>query len=150
MATHSRKEPPMVNRRMFSGSVEGPYLEVRFSSDEDAVTLEVRGDVDLFSEDTFRDCVLEACASGMDRVVIDLRRAGFIDSSFFSILAEGRRLAGEGGCDLSVRYGSERIPRLVGLAGARRLIDLDDGRASYPGFLCQTGGAVRAVSPGPP
>ena len=59
---------------------EAPF-ELSVDAAPGQVTIRVRGELDLSTLPGFAEAVVEAEASGADRVLIDLRELAFIDSS---------------------------------------------------------------------
>jgi len=56
-------------------------LEARVSRDGDGATLTLAGELDLATADMVREKLAEARGDGASRVVVDLRRLTFIDST---------------------------------------------------------------------
>ena len=64
----------------------------------DAHVVSVTGEVDLFTAPEFKDRVMAPIAAGVERVVVDLSDASFIDSSSLGVLIGAhRRLRARGG-----------------------------------------------------
>ena len=56
----------------------------------DAVVVSLAGELDLYNAETVRTVLLEECARNPGRIVIDLSRVEFIDSTALGVLIEAR------------------------------------------------------------
>ncbi len=69
-------------------------MEVLTRRAQDALVIDLKGPVDLFSSPQMRSAILEAITTGTTtRVVINLSEVSHIDSSGIASLVEGLRLA---------------------------------------------------------
>jgi anti-sigma B factor antagonist len=89
--------------------------------DGDTHVIAVTGEVDLFTAPEFKDRVMAPIAADVDRVVVDLTGATFIDSSSLGVLIGAhRRLRGRGGrlliaCDHQAILKTFRVTGLDGV-----------------------------------
>jgi anti-anti-sigma factor len=90
--------------------------------DRDEVAVVLEGDLDLASADTLEREVKELRAAGFERVVVDLRQVGFIDSSGLRVLLGLRSDASRDGHTLALVPG----PR-----GAQPIFDLTATRGAF-------------------
>ena len=58
--------------------------------DGDAVVVTLAGELDLYNAEAVRNVLIEECARKPERVVIDLSRVEFIDSTALGVLIEAR------------------------------------------------------------
>jgi anti-anti-sigma factor len=80
--------------------------------------VDVSGDVDLVSGPVLTDAIKEAIgADGVIRVVIDLSRTAFLDSSGIAVLLMGRRVAENNGVDFQVRAAHGMVKQVLELTG---------------------------------
>jgi anti-sigma B factor antagonist len=56
----------------------------------DAVVVTLAGELDLYNAEAVRNVLIEECARKPERVVIDLSRVEFIDSTALGVLIEAR------------------------------------------------------------
>ena len=56
----------------------------------DACIVRLAGELDLYNAHAVRDVLLEACADGPERVIVDLSEVEFIDSTALGVLIEAR------------------------------------------------------------
>ena len=58
--------------------------------DGSAVVVSLAGELDLYNAEAVRTVLLEECSRGPERVVVDLSRVEFIDSTALGVLIEAR------------------------------------------------------------
>jgi anti-sigma B factor antagonist len=89
--------------------------------DDDTHVVAVTGEVDLFTAPEFKQRVMAPILAGVDRVIVDLTRTTFIDSSSLGVLIGAhRRLKSRGGrlivaCDTDAIVKTFRITGLDGV-----------------------------------
>ena len=85
--------------------------------EREVVRVAPAGDLDLATTGALEDQLQQLRDSGFERIVLDLRRLTFLDTSAIAlILAEDRR-AREGGHDFSLISGPPPIQRVLEIAG---------------------------------
>ena len=55
-----------------------------------AVVVRLAGELDLYNAQTVRETLLECCADGPERLIVDLAEVRFIDSTALGVLIEAR------------------------------------------------------------
>ena len=98
----------------------------------------VSGEIDLFTAPEFKARIHEAIEAGRERVVVDLTKTSFIDSSSLGVLISAhRRLKLRGGrlivaCDVSAVLSTFKITGLDGVLEMTRTRDeaLEDDAAA--------------------
>ncbi len=55
-----------------------------------ACVVQLAGELDLYNAAPVRDALFEACSNGPKRIVVDLSRVDFIDSTALGVLIEAR------------------------------------------------------------
>jgi len=93
--------------------------------DDKAHVVAVSGEVDLFTAPEFKQRVLAPIAAGVDRVVVDLTAATFIDSSSLGVLIGAHRRLQQLGGRLVVACDTEAIAktfRITGLDGVFTIV----------------------------
>ena len=109
----------------------------------DSVVVSVKGELDVVSKQQFDDCLSEAAAES-DRVVLDLSRVDFMDTTALAIIVgHWRRLVATGGTFrlAGARYRYIKALWITGLADRlpmydtvdEALADGDPGAVSGPG-----------------
>ena len=76
------------NEAEHEGLREPPVAGVEQNGDAVVVTL--AGELDLYNAEAVRNVLIEECARKPERVVIDLSRVEFIDSTALGVLIEAR------------------------------------------------------------
>jgi anti-anti-sigma factor len=92
----------------------------------DAVTLVVRGELDLTSAPVFERALLEAEASNPRRVIIDLSGLEFMDSTGLRALLIARERAQENGHELALRRGPRQVQRVLELTKTLDAFQFED------------------------
>ncbi len=82
----------------------------------DATVVSARGDIDL-STVAKALAALDEARAGAERLVLDLREVGFMDTSGLRLVIEEQRRAAEGGYRFAVVPGPGRVQRLFEIAG---------------------------------
>jgi anti-sigma B factor antagonist len=102
-------------------------FQVEVNRNGAAAVVAVGGELDLASGPELEAQLDQLTGPDLQRVVIDLRRLDFMDSTGLSILVRAhQRLAGEG-CEMGLVKGSQQVQRLLDLTGvAERLRLVDD------------------------
>jgi anti-sigma B factor antagonist len=107
------------------GRADAPLaIEERRDGDEHVISL--AGELDLSNADRLRDALDDAMRSGANRVVVDLSRLGFIDSTGLRILLRGEQASRADSNVLSfvrARGQVERVMRLAGIEDELTYVD---------------------------
>ncbi|MGW5860802.1 STAS domain-containing protein [Streptomyces sp. NPDC055239] len=90
---------------------------------DDVTVLTLAGEIDLDTSVHVRQA-LEAVGAPGTRVVIDLRRVTFIDSSGINVFIAGHRALAEAGGRLRLAAPSESVARTLEIVGIDTLIDI--------------------------
>ena len=69
-------------------------LELKQTERDGNCIVEAKGEIDLYSSPQLREAILKACKSKPNKVGIDLREVGYMDSSGVATLVEGLQAAG--------------------------------------------------------
>ncbi len=107
------------------GSVKSPYepFSLTVVPDRDEVGVVVTGELDVESADMLDRKVRELQGSGFERIVIDLRRIEFMDSSGLRILLSLRNDAVRNRHRLTLVPGPPAVQRIFDLTATRGLFD---------------------------
>lgn len=84
--------------------------------DREVVTISLFGELDLASAPALEQQLLDAHASGVLQVVVDLRGLEFIDSAGLHVLLDGQRRLREGGRTVLLRRGPKAVQRMFELS----------------------------------
>ena len=107
-----------------------PGAQLRVEVDRDA-PVRVIGELDIRTCDELERGVGGEVDSGR-RVVLDLSRLTFCDSTGLAGLVRLHKRAGAAGGDLVLRSPQPRVRNLLTLTGLNRLFTIDDGEGSAP------------------
>jgi anti-sigma B factor antagonist len=83
----------------------------------DELWLQVEGEIDLSTAPALARSLAEALAAGFARVVLDLNRAGSLDSSGLSAILDAHASAREQDVGFAVRPGPPGVRRIFELTG---------------------------------
>jgi anti-sigma B factor antagonist len=92
-------------------------LAIEERRDGDLCTVELAGELDLSNAERFRGRLDAVRASGVARVVVDLRRLEFIDSSGLRILLRADQATGDGAAAISFVPAKGQVQRVMQVAG---------------------------------
>jgi len=81
-----------------------------------AIVVEVSGEIDLSTADLVRT---QATAPDKQRIVLDLRQVGFMDTSGIRLVVELMRAEDEGGAKLAIAADGDAVLRLLDMAGLK-------------------------------
>jgi len=103
-------------------------LEARVSQDGDGTTLTLAGELDLATADIVREKLAEARGHGASRVVVDLRRLTFIDSTGIWLLLSA--VKEEEGRLSFIPSESAAVQRVFAVTGVADLFGGNDGSSA--------------------
>jgi anti-anti-sigma factor len=103
------------------------HVEVR--RDQRAAVVEVSGELDLASGPELESELrrLPGTDTGIDLVVVDLRKLDFMDSTGLSILLQTHQRLSAEGCEMALVKGAAQVERLLALTGVTDRLTLVDG-----------------------
>jgi anti-sigma B factor antagonist len=102
-------------------------FDVAVVPDRREVAVVPDGDLDLSTVDQVEREVDALRAAGFDRIVLDLRRVAFLDSSGLRLLLGLRNTARRTGLDLQLIPGPREVQRVFELTATHSLFDWRDG-----------------------
>ena len=95
---------------------------VSFEETENVLTAKIIGEIDHHSAKTLREKIDgEVCYRRPEKLIVDFSEVSFMDSSGLGLLLGRMKTAESVGCSFALKDPSERIVRLLKLAGADRL-----------------------------
>ena len=106
--------------------------------DSDTHLIELGGEVDLYTAPEFKERMLQVVDAGKTRIVVDLTKATFIDSTTLGVLVGGvKRLRPSGG-SLTLVSNDENISKIFEITGLDRVFAIHESREE----------ALSALAPG--
>jgi anti-sigma B factor antagonist len=101
-------------------------LRIRRIPDEHGVVVELGGELDLASAPELERHLCEIGDEKPDRLLIDLGKVSFMDSTGLALLLRAQQTAQASGYQLCLRPGSSQVQRLFELTGARERFTFQD------------------------
>lgn len=108
-------------------------FNVQANRNERGVVITVSGELDLATSPILEAALTRACAAPGDRVILDLRKVSFMDSTGLSVLVRAQLHATESSQDLAVAPGGDQVRRLLNLTGVAERLTLIDAPEQLPG-----------------
>ena len=99
------------------------HVETRYPRDGVAV-LTVSGELDVYSSPYFRETIQELLDRGVLRLLMDLNRVEYMDSTALGVLIGTLRRVSERGGHLAVVCDTIRIRRIFEITGLARVFDM--------------------------
>jgi anti-sigma B factor antagonist len=93
---------------------------------DQAVVIEVRGELDLASSPGLEQELERGAAAKAEVVIVDLRELEFMDSTGLSVLVRAHQRANENGQRFGVVRGPQQVQRLLSLTGVADRLTLAD------------------------
>jgi len=92
----------------------------RLGPADDIAVLEATGELDLHTSPEFRESLAGVLEDVAERVVVDLTRVTFIDSSALGVLVGGARRSAERGHELMIVCPAGNVKRVLEITGLNR------------------------------
>jgi anti-anti-sigma factor len=101
-------------------------LQIEVRADARAVAIAFGGELDLASAPSAEEELSRAAESNVERVIVDLSRLTFMDSTGLAMLVKASRAAKESGRRFAVIKGGAQVERLFSLTGMDEELELID------------------------
>jgi anti-sigma B factor antagonist len=112
-----------------SASTPGPgRLSISSVVEDGTVSLSLVGELDLAGARPLEESFAEAELRAPARMVVDLGRLSFIDSTGLRLLLQADARARERGCELVLRPGEPAVQRVFEVTGALAILRFEDAR----------------------
>jgi anti-anti-sigma factor len=89
-----------------------------------AVIVQLKGELDIHSSVQFKEALLEGISEGATRIIVDLAKVTFIDSTALGVVALAVRRIDDQGGTLDVVCGDENITRIFEITGMDRVLQI--------------------------
>ena len=106
--------------------VEGGSLSIRIEPGQDAITISVRGEVDMANGHVLERELLRAERSDAQWIAVDLTGVDYIDSTGLNSLMAAAQRAEAAGHRFGVRRGSGRVAELLEMTAIDQVVNLLD------------------------
>jgi anti-anti-sigma factor len=107
--------------------IEQPAFDVDVRGHDAGTTIVVRGDMDIASIETLDGALVQALAGSPQRVTLDLRAVGFVDSSGLKFLLRANARSKHEGWALEIYRPREPAIKALAVTGALDLLPFTDG-----------------------
>jgi anti-anti-sigma factor len=108
-----------------------PYLNIEVTKLPDVRRIALIGEADLAGTPDLEAALNEACTSGSELTVLDLRELTFIDSSGLHALIKGSQMHRARGCELKIIPGPASLQRLFELTGMNDALSFCDAEPAF-------------------
>ena len=96
--------------------------------DEETYVIELGGEIDLYTAPEFKERMLQLIDDGKKRIVVDLSKATFIDSTTLGVLVGGvKRLRTNDG-ELTLVCADRNITKIFEITGLDRVFEIHGSR----------------------
>jgi anti-anti-sigma factor len=109
------------------------HFRVEVAGDGRTTVVTVSGDLDLASSPALDDELTRLVTDGGGRVVLDLRRLDFMDSTGLSTLVRAQERLEQAGLQFGVVRGTQQVQRLLELTGVAERLEFADAPEEFPG-----------------
>ena len=92
-------------------------LQVRVYKKSDVIWIEIGGEIEMSNAAQLREILLDSCAGDCPRLVVDLTRVPFIDSTGIGTLVIGLKRAREKGGTFALFAPQPRVRRVFEISG---------------------------------
>jgi anti-sigma B factor antagonist len=96
--------------------------------DDDTHVIELGGEVDLYTAPEFKERMVELIESGKKRIVVDLSKATFIDSTTLGVLVGGVKRLRPAGGSLALVCTDDNITKIFEITGLDRVFPIHSSR----------------------
>jgi anti-sigma B factor antagonist len=104
----------------------------------DVVT--ITGEVDIRTAPELRDRLSTLLETGTDRLVLDLERVDFLDSTALSVMVGAHKRLARQGSSLGLVCTNESVLRVLNVTGLSRIFDVHDTLDGALGLTVDAGG----------
>ena len=95
----------------------------------DLAIVELQGEVDIYSSPQFKEVLMRGIEDGPRRVVVDLAKVTFIDSTALGVVVSGVKGVRTHGGVLDIVCNDENIRRIFEITGLDRILHMYRSRA---------------------
>jgi len=98
-------------------------LSITSRRDDDSIVIELAGELELANAAAVNDELRRACATDCRRIVLDLRRLEFLDSTGIHAFVQSHKRCVEDGRAISLLLTPGPVLRILEVCGMLRLLD---------------------------
>lgn len=121
---------------VFLGEEADVDLAMEDHAQGDYTVLGVAGEIDVYTAPNLRERLVELMSAGQTRIVVDLSRVEFLDSTGLGVLVGAHKRARSAEGHLAVACSTERILKIFRITALDKVLDIhhtvDDAVATAP------------------
>jgi anti-sigma B factor antagonist len=99
-------------------------LDVETSKRDDASVLTLRGEIDVYTAPRLRQAIVDLVESGERRIVVDMEKVDFLDSTGLGVLVGGLKRVKTNEGTLSVVVTQDKILKIFEITGLNRVFPI--------------------------
>ncbi|WP_268644894.1 STAS domain-containing protein [Nocardiopsis sp. EMB25] len=107
-------------------------LKISSRSQDDLAVVTVGGEIDLYTAPQLRSGLLEALEGGARRLVIDMSRTEFCDSTGISVLLSAMKRSRDKGGDLELVAPKAAVVKVLEVTGLDEVFTIHSGFDAWP------------------
>jgi anti-sigma B factor antagonist len=96
---------------------------------ESVAVVDVEGEVDIYSAPQFKEVLLKGIEEGASRIIVDLAKVTFIDSTALGVLVSGAKRVRPQNGTLDIVCADDNITRIFEITGLDRIFGIYPTRA---------------------
>jgi anti-sigma B factor antagonist len=117
------------NRRVFLATVALLHcrtvdLDVETSNRDGASVLTLRGEIDVYTAPRLRQAIIDLVDGGATRVVVDMEKVDFLDSTGLGVLVGGLKRVKLKEGSLSIVATQDKILKIFDITGLNKIFDI--------------------------
>ena len=105
-------------------------LSLETRQEDDYTIVQIAGEIDVYSAPQLRDCLASLAESGQHRLLIDLEKVEFLDSTALGVLVGGLKRARAEGGSMALVCTQERLLKIFRITGLTKVFQIHDSVAS--------------------
>ena len=91
---------------------------------ESVAVVDLEGEVDIYSAPQFKEALFQGITEGAQRIIVDLAKVTFIDSSGLSVLVSGAKRVRSNNGTLDIVCCDDNITRILEITGLDRIFGI--------------------------
>ena len=105
-------------------------LSLETRQEDDHTIVQIAGEIDVYSAPQLRECLVGLAESGQHRLLIDLEKVDFLDSTALGVLVGGLKRARAEGGSMALVCTQERLLKIFRITGLTKVFQIHDSVAS--------------------
>ena len=101
-------------------------LSLETRQEDDHTIVQIAGEIDVYSAPQLRECLANLAESGQHRLLIDLEKVDFLDSTALGVLVGGLKRARAEGGSMALVCTQERLIKIFRITGLTKVFQIHD------------------------